>query len=421
MKIIKKILKNGVTLVMVPLKDNPSATVLVMVETGSEYESKEISGISHFLEHMVFKGTKKRPSNIDISRELDQLGANYNAFTGQEYTGYYAKADKKHIKKIIDIVSDMYMNPIFDHNEIEKEKGVILEELRMYKDLPQRHVHDLNSELLFGDQPAGAKIIGREETIRSFTREDIINYRKDHYVGRSTVVVVSGSFNQKQVEKDIHRAFSKISLAPKKAKEKVIEHQLAPAIKIENKDTDQIHLVISFRTMNINDKRIPTMNVLTNILAGGMSSRLFHKMRDTLGICYYVRAYQDSFTDHGHLAISAGVDKKRIPEAITGILEECKRLKEELVSKSELRKVKDHMIGSMVLGLETSDSVADFVAGQQILEHKIKKPEEIIKQIEKVKDRDIQILAKEIFTNDRLNFCAVGMVDDGIVRPILSV
>jgi predicted Zn-dependent peptidase len=173
--------------------------------------------------------------------------------------------------------------------------------------------------------------------------------------------------------------------------------------------------------MNINDKRIPTMNVLTNILAGGMSSRLFHKMRDTLGICYYVRAYQDSFTDHGHLAISAGVDKKRIPEAITGILEECKRLKEELVSKSELRKVKDHMIGSMVLGLETSDSVADFVAGQQILEHKIKKPEEIIKQIEKVKDRDIQILAKEIFTNDRLNFCAVGMVDDGIVRPILSV
>lgn len=421
MKINKKILKNGVTLITVPLKDNPSATVLVMVETGSEYETRETSGVSHFLEHMVFKGTKKRPNNMAISKELDSLGAHYNAFTGREYTGYYAKASKKHIKKIIEIVSDMYMNPIFDEKEIEKEKGVIIEELRLNRDLPQRNVYDLNCELLYGDQPAGWKIVGREETIKSFTREQIINYRKDHYVARSTVVIVTGDINLKQVEKDIEKAFQKLSLAPKKNKEKVIENQIAPAIKIENKKTDQTHIIISFRSMNVNDERMSTLNVLTNILSGGMSSRLFSKMRDRLGICYYINAYHDSYTDHGTLNISAGVDSKRTKEAIQGILEECTRLKDELITRSELRKVKDHMIGNMALSLETSDAVADFVGDQQIFEHRVRKPEELIKKIEMVKDKDIQALAKEIFANEKLNFCAVGMVDESVVRTVLSV
>jgi predicted Zn-dependent peptidase len=417
MKFNKKILPSGLRVITVPMPDNPAVTVLVMVEAGSKYETKDISGLSHFLEHMVFKGTPKRPQASLISKELDSLGAHYNAFTGQEYTGYYAKADTRHFDRVLDVVSDMYLNPLFDAAEIEKEKGVIIEELRMYKDLPHRHVHDLLSNLLHGDQPAGWDVIGTEETIKSFNRDHFINYRKDHYISSATTVVVSGSFNEAEVLEKITKAFDGMLKDGKKDKLPVKEAQTAPAFKIEFKDTDQTHLVIALRTFDIFDKRIPTMRVLSAVLGAGMSSRLFSKMRDQLGICYYVNAAHDPSTDHGNLTIAAGVDNSRVEQGIKGILEECIRLKSELVPEDELKKVKDYIAGTTMLELETSDARAEFSGFQETIKKKVESPEEILARIQAVTAEDIQKLAKEIFVDKGLNLALIGKSKEEEIRP----
>ncbi len=197
MKFSKKVLKNGLRVITVPMKDNPTATVLVLVKAGSKYEKKEINGISHFLEHMCFKGTVKRPKAIDISKELDTLGCQYNAFTSQEYTGYYAKSDARHFTKIFDIVSDIYLNSTFPEAEMQKEKGVIIEEINMYEDMPNRHVQDLMMELLYGDAPAGWNVAGTKKNILNMKRDDFVNYKKAHYLPEATVIVCSWSCHKK--------------------------------------------------------------------------------------------------------------------------------------------------------------------------------------------------------------------------------
>lgn len=412
MQFNKTTLSNGLRVITVPMADNPSVTVLVMVQAGSKYETKDIGGLSHFLEHMVFKGTTKRPKASDISRELDSLGAHYNAFTSHEYTGYYAKADKRHLDSVIDIVSDMYVDPIFDSSEIEKEKGVIIEEMRMYQDMPQRHIFDVLFTLLYGDQPAGWNIVGTEKTIRSFNKDSFVSYRAKHYVTKATTVVVAGSFDEKNILKKVEEAFSKIANTEKDAKLPVKESQSSPQIKIEFKETDQTHLAIALRTFPVNDKRMPTMQVLSSILGKGMSSRLFSKMRDQLGICYYVRAEQDSYTDHGALIITAGVDNSRVEQAIKGILEECVRLKNEPVGDAELQKVKDHIAGTTMLELETSDARSEFVGFQEVLKGKVDSPDEILEKINKVTAQDIKKLAQEIFVNEGLNMAVIGKYKD---------
>lgn len=415
MKFNKITLKNGLRVVTVPMVDNPSVTVLIMVEAGSKYETKDNNGLSHFLEHMVFKGTPKRPKAIDISRELDSIGSHYNAFTSQEFTGYYAKSDKKHLDTIIDVVSDMYNNPLFDEAEMQKEKGVIIEEIRMYNDLPQQKVQNIFMELLYGDTPAGWDIAGTEENVRSFHREQFIKYRNEHYLASSTIVVVSGSFDEKYAIAKIENAFANIGTSPKTSKLSVKEFQTEPSIKLEYKETDQTHLVMGVRTFSITDKRIPTMLVLSTILGKGMSSRLFSKMRDVLGICYYIKTEHNPFTDHGFLSVSAGVDNSRVEEAIVGIMEECQRLKTELVSDVELKKAKDYISGTTMLELETSDSRAEYCGYQEVMKKIIDYPSDIIEKINAVTSAQVMDLAKEIFVNKGLNLALIGRTKDAEV------
>ena len=412
MQFNKKTLKNGLRIITVPMVDNPSVTVLVMVQVGSKYENKNNNGLSHFLEHMVFKGTPKRPKAIDISKELDSIGSHYNAFTAQEFTGYYAKADKIHLDKIIDIISDMYLNPLFEQSEIEKEKGVIVEELRMYEDLPQQKVQETFMELLYGDTPAGWNIGGTETNVRSFTKDDFIKYHNEHYVASSTIVVVSGSFDESTILSKIEKAFENISQDNKGSKLPVNEIQKEPQVLLQFKETDQTHLVLGNRSFSTTDPRIPTMLVLTTILGRGMSSRLFSKMRDTLGICYYVRAENNAFTDHGYFAISAGVDNTRVLEAIDGIVEECQRLKDEIVTEDEIKKAKDYISGTTMLELETSDSRAEYCGYHESIKNRVDNPDELIKKVQAVTALDINKLAKEIFVNESLNFALVGKMKD---------
>ena len=419
MKFSKKVLPNGLRLVTIPMADNPSATVLVMVEAGSKYETKENNGISHFLEHMIFKGTPRRPKASDLSRELDSIGAHYNAFTGQEYTGYYAKADARHLDTVIDIVSDMCQNPLLDQKEIDKERGVIVEEIRMYRDLPQRHVHDVLNRLMHGDQPAGWDIAGTEENVRSFSREMFMKYRAENYVSSATIVIVSGSFDEKTIEEKISKAFANIPTTKKQSKLPVAESQKEPAIAVEPKETDQTHLVIAARTFSVNDPRIPVMQVMSTILGGGMSSRLFQKMRDQLGICYYVRTSHNAFTDHGDLTISAGVDNSRVETAVTEILAECARLKTESVPEAELKKAKDYLSGTTMLELETSDARAEYAGGEEVLRHAIESPEEHLAKIRAVTAADVQKLAHEVFVDSGLNLALIGRSKPETLKPIL--
>lgn len=404
----KKVLKNGLRIITVPMKSNPTATVLVLVEAGSKYENKENNGISHFLEHMCFKGTTKRPSVSMISKELDSIGAHYNAFTGEEYTGYYAKADSKDIDKILDIVSDVYLNSILPEKEIEKEKGVIIEEINMYKDIPQRIVYEEFNSLLYGDQPAGWSIAGPKENIQKMKKSDFIDYRNKHYVASATTIVVAGKIDEKKIYKKINEFFKGIGKWKKEDKLRVMESQVAPKVRLYHKDTDQTHLVLGVRTFNTYNKYNPIISVIEGILSGGMSSRLFQKMREEMGICYYVRADNSEFTDHGVFAVACGVNNERVHEAVAAIIEELNRLKHELVGKEELDKVKQHLIGTLHLGLESSDSLASFYGSQEVLKKKIKNSEDLVKEIKAVTAEEVKYVAERIFKNDGLNLAIVG-------------
>jgi predicted Zn-dependent peptidase len=408
MKFLKKVFKNGLRVITIPMKDNPTATVLVLVEAGSKYETKKMNGISHFLEHMCFKGTTQRPKAIDISKELDMLGSQYNAFTAQEYTGYYAKSDARHFSKIFDIVSDIYLNSTFPEAEMEREKGVIIEEINMYKDMPNRHVQDLIMKLLYGDQPAGWNVAGEKKNILKMKRDDFITYKKMHYLPEATVLIVAGQVTEKEVMGKVDKIFGKVPRGKKISKIKVKEIQKKPEMLVNFKKTDQTHFILGMRSHDLFSRKNAALSVLGGILGGGMSSRLFQKLREEMGVGYYVRASNDAYTDHGFFQISAGVDNQRIGEVIKAVLNECKKLKEKKVSPEELNKVKECLIGNMKLFLESSDDIANFYGGQELLKRELKSAEQKAKEIRKVTASQIQNLAKDIFKNNKLNLALIG-------------
>lgn len=401
-------LDNGMRVILVPQKDSLATTVLVLVETGSIYESKEISGISHFLEHMCFKGTKKRPRAIDIASELDGIGAFYNAFTSAEYTGYYAKARSAHFDNILDIVSDIYLNQIFDSGEIEKEKGVVVEEMNYDEDVPMKNVQDLFMRLLYGDQPAGWPIYGTREVVKKLTQEDFVKYHNLHYVASGTIVVVAGAFDEKEAVEKIKNYFSKISGGQKVAKLPTVDTQTAPLVSIKHKKTDQTHFILGARAFNDFDKRKYALEVLSDILGGGMSSRLFEKIRNQMGAAYYVGAYGDLYSDHGYLGVSCGADNNKVLEVISAALEEFSKLANEPVSEKELNRAKDHLTGNLILSLETSDRLAGFCGGQEVATKEVLTPEQLIAKINAVTSDEIMEVAREIFQNQKLNLALVG-------------
>lgn len=420
MKFTKTMLDNGLRIITVPLADNQAVTVLVMVEAGSKYETKDISGLSHFLEHMCFKGTQKRPTAVDMSRELDSIGAQYNAFTSQEYTGYYAKAHKQHLDTILDVIADMYINPTFPEKEIEKEKGVIIEEINMYEDMPHRHVQDLIMQLMYGDQPAGWNIAGTRERVAAMTRDHFVQYRSRHYLPQSTTIIVSGGIDEKAVLEKVTAAFT-LAEGTKDTKVAVREEQHAPALLVQQKKTDQVHMVIGVRAFGIHHNDTIPLRVLNAILGGGMSSRLFQKLRDEMGVGYYVRSGVDEYTDHGMLAVMTGVDTKRVTEVVQAIMEELKKLRDIPVSEAELQKAKDFLVGNMYLELETSDALAMFYGMQDVLREDVKTPDDMAQKIAAVTALDVERVAKTIFVDTGLNAAFVGTVDEEAITKVLTL
>ncbi len=412
MKFKKKVLPNGLRMLAVPMADNPTVTVLVLVETGSKYESKEKNGLSHFLEHMCFKGTTTRPNTSDLAKELDTLGCEFNAFTGQEFTGYYAKGKAGDFPKLIDIISDLYLNPLLKEEEIEKEKGVIVDEINMYDDMPMQKVHEEWMKLLYGDQPAGWAITGPRDVVRGMSRKDFVEYRKMHYVASATTVIVSGNVDASTAFKEITKSFKGIADNKKSGKKKTRDTQSEPQVALKHKETDQTHLILGVRTFPVYDKRNPILAVLGGVLGSGMSSRLFRKIRDEMGVGYYVNARNSASTDTGYFSVSAGVANDRLEEVLRAVMNELNDLKNNLVSAEELSKVKEHIVGMMYLGLESSDDLAEYYGTQEVMRREMRTPKEREKLIRAVTAEDIRKMAKKIFVEKNLNLALIGPAKD---------
>jgi len=408
----KTTLKNGLRIITLPVKGTETIASLVLVGTGSKYETKDINGVSHFLEHMFFKGTKKRPTKLAISETLDKVGGDFNAFTSQEFTGYWAKTDAGHFSLALDWVSDIFLNSKIPIEEIQKEKGVILEEINMYLDNPMRHVADLWTDLLYGDQPAGWRILGTEEVIRGISRPQFVKYLKNHYSSKNTVVVIAGKITHDSALKAVKKCFKTINTNDVKDKLSVEEKQSKPEAIIHYKETDQTHLLLGVRGYDIFHSDKYTLGLLGTILGGYMSSRLFMSIREEQGLAYYIGTGVDSSTDTGVLATRAGVDNTKADKAVMSIIKEYSKMADQKISASELKKAKDYTKGSTLIGMESSDEQASFVGFQELLTGKILTLEQKFAKIEEVTVNDIQRVARDIFKPSKLNLALIGPFKD---------
>ena len=408
----KTTIKNGLRIITVPQKNTQSLTVLVLVGTGSKYEKKEINGISHFLEHMYFKGTKKRPSTIAIAETLDKVGGIYNAFTAEEYTGYFAKIALSHFDLALDWVSDIFLNSTLPEKEVEKEKGVIIEEINMRQDHPIEYIQILWSKLLYGDQPAGWDIAGTKESVADMTRGKLIDYMKKQYVASNTIVSIAGNFNESLAIKKVKEFFSKIKTRKSIEEPKVVERQQKPNLLLHFRETDQTHLSLGVRSFNLFHPKRYAQDLLAIILGGMMSSRLFIEVRCKLGIAYYINTNSEANPDTGFLSTQTGLDNKNVEKGILTILKEYKKISQKKVPISELKKAKDYLNGKTMLLLESSDAQASFYAGQELLENKILTPKEIFAKIDKITQDDILKVAQEIFRPEKLNLALIGPFKD---------
>jgi predicted Zn-dependent peptidase len=384
-----------------------------MVGTGSKYESRNNNGISHFLEHMFFKGTQKRPDTMSISGELDSMGAEFNAFTDKECTGYWVKVDSAKKEKAVEIVSDMLINSKFSQEEIDREKGVIIEEKNMYKNNPMMKIDDVFEECLYGDTPAGWNIVGTEKNIKNFKRKDFLDYFNSQYGAENTVICFCGNISPEESEKMARKYFKNFQKAKTKNKEKVVEKQKNPKIKLDYKDVEQINLSLGVRTCPINHPDEKVVKLISTILGGSMSSRLFIQLRERNGLAYYVRNSAAFYTDSGYLTSEAGVPKDKLNQSVKIILEEYKRIRDEMVDEEELQKNKDLIKGRTMIQLESSDRVATWYGRQGIFRKELSDWKDFINSINKVTVDDIKRVSEEIFVNKGLNLALIGPYKKG--------
>ncbi|MCX6723860.1 MAG: pitrilysin family protein [Candidatus Staskawiczbacteria bacterium] len=408
----KTILNNGLRVITIPMENANSVTVLILVGTGSKYETKDINGISHFLEHMFFKGTEKRPNTLKISETLDSVGGEYNAFTSKEVTGFWAKVDKKHFGVALDWISDIFLNSKFDEKEMEREKGVIIEEMNMYLDTPTAYVGDLWEKLLYDDQPAGWMVIGEKENILSFNRKKVLDYYKSHYSPSNVIICVAGGVKSKEAEEKIKSYFGKAQKAKTTGKNKAEEIQKEPKVLLHYKKTDQTHFCLGVRAYNLFDEKRYALALLSIILGGNMSSRLFIKVRERNGLAYSIHTSTDTSTDTGYLVTQAGIDHKNLEKAMGLILQEYRDLRDKKITEKELQKAKDYLKGTTSLSLDSSDHQASFYGAQELLEKNILTPEEKFKKIDEVSINDIKKVAEDIFVPEKLNLAVVGPVEE---------
>jgi predicted Zn-dependent peptidase len=407
----KSVLPNGLRVVTADMPQAKSVACFVMLAAGSRYETRETNGIAHFSEHMFFKGTERRPSAREIAGEIDSIGGEFNAFTGKEYTGYYVKCAAEHRDVALDVLVDMLRHSKFDAEEIEREKGVIVEEMNMYFDTPRDYLEGVYDELLYGDQPLGWDIIGTKETVRGAARDTFIGYLERWYRSPRMVAGVAGAVGDdilQRLEEHLGSVQDGVSGSP----EPVSWEQTAPRVKVHTKQSDQAHVRLGVHSYPLDNPDRYNLALLSTVLGGGMSSRLFTEVRERRGLAYYIFGYNQSYTDAGTLFAQGGVDINRIDEAVRTIVAEFKRIAEEPVSEDELEKARNFAKGRLVLSLEDPKGTILFGLRTEVLEDKIREPDEVLSGFDSVTLEDIQRVAQDIVREDRLNLAVIGPFDD---------
>jgi len=408
----KSVLDNGLKVITAPMKGTRAVTVLILVGIGSRYESEQLNGIIHFLEHMFFRGTSKRPSAKTISETIDRVGGELNAYTSEESTGFFIHLASPHLELALDILSDMLLNSKFEREEIEKEKGVILEEINMHQDKPDIQVVNIYKSLLYGNQPLGWEVIGKKEIVKNIEREKLLTYREKNFSSNNTVVSIAGNIQHGKTLALVKKYLRRWKSKKKPSYLPLEEKQNAPVTVLQYRKTDQAYLCLGVRTFAYKHPDYYVLRVLNTILGGMVSSRLFVRLREEEGIVYSVDSLRESYLDGGNLRINAGVEISKTETAITAILEELKRMCQEIVGEEELGKAKEYLKGRLALELELSPGVASFLGHQELLLGEIKLPEKQMKEIEKVTSHDINRVAQNIFINHGLNLAVVGPFTD---------
>lgn len=400
MRCYKNKLKNGLQTLFIPIKEIQSVTILTLVPVGSRYENKRHNGVFHFIEHMLFKGTKKRPTSFIIARELDSFGAEYNAFTAKDHTGYWIKINKDKIENALEIMSDMLFNSIFEKNAFERERKVILEEMKMYEDNPLMYIDDLFEETIFGEKhPLGQLIIGKRNIIKNIKREEVVKIKNKFYLPNRILLTIAGNFKldrcQKLVEKYFFQKSPKLSFKGFKKFKKTKKSK----IKILKKKVKQTQLALGYFGYPYGHKKINALSILSVILGGNMSSRLFSEIRVKRGLAYYVKTDITSYQDIGTFAVYAGVPKKKTKEAIKIILAEIEKIKKDGPSLDEIKRAKAYLEGKIKLAIESSSYLASWFGKRYLFTKKIITPQEKIRKIKQVSSSEIRKVINDIFNS----------------------
>jgi predicted Zn-dependent peptidase len=431
LKHTRTVLPCGLNVVTVPMPSVKSVTVLNLVNTGSRYEEPHEEGIAHFLEHMVFKGTNKYPTAQVLASEVDGVGANFNAFTSKEYTGFYVQASSKHLYLALDVISDMLLTPQLREDDLEREKGVIVEEINMYADTPSRHIADIFENMMYRGSGLGHNVIGSKETVTALQVSDFQKYLRQWYGLGNMVLALAGDAKVLEDPKLLDeienfytkgkdtRAIDRVNLDAYLHKDPIAEGKIL----VHHKPTEQAHFIIAYPGI---DRRHPDrypLALLSTLLGGNMSSRLFIEVREQRGLCYYVRSDVDHYHNTGAFGASAGVDPKRVDEALKVTIGEFEALIDgsKPVTAHELQKAKDYVAGKMVLGLEDSESVAQYFGMKQLLNGEIETPEQVMEKIKAVTLEDVQRIATNLIKNQEIRFGIIGpFKDEGRFAKILA-
>lgn len=408
MKYTKKVLSNGLTVIEVPSSDAESVVVDFFVKTGSRSETEKENGISHFLEHFLFKGSKKYPSALAISTLVDSIGGEMNANTGKEHTQYYIKAASKFLPVIFEVLTDMMQNPLLDAEELEREKGVIVEEINMYKDMPMAEIDNILEKTMWPGTALGRDIAGTKETVTRFTREMFQDYISRHYQAPNMILGISGKYKQKELDALIRKYWNDFPKRKFHSWEKVSDVQKESRLAVEFKQTEQAHLTFGFKGFPYGDKRNTAATLLGSILGGGMSSRLFMEVRERRGLGYYVRAYPGCYQDTGSFTVSAGVQVDKIDQAITVILDELKKIQNVAIPAGELQKAKDYIKGKTTLALEDNQARLDWFLERAAFNKNILIPSEVFAKIDKVTVKEVQKVAQELFQKKNMTLAVIG-------------
>ncbi len=398
--------ENGVKLIYKKIPDFHSVAVGVFVKAGSRTEDKEISGISHFIEHILFKGTKNRTSN-QIKEEIEGVGGLFNAFTSEETTCYWVKILDEYLENTFDVLSDMIKNPALKDKDIEKERMVILEEINMYKDIPSKYVYEIFDELLFSGHNLGRPIAGTIETVKKITKNDIKGYLNNLYNNSNIVISIAGNFSENKV-KDLSEKYFCVKKGEKANFQKWEENENGPKVKVLKKETEQTHIVIGGIGVSIESQKKYPLSILNIILGGNMSSRLFNRIREKMGLAYEIRSFTRNYTDTGTFIISLGVSHNNALKATEAVINELVKIKNKGVEEDEIERSKKYIISHTLMGLEDNLEYMMFLGEQRLLREKLTTIKEIIENIKSVKKENIEEVADQLFNKKNFYLAMIG-------------